>query len=481
VDFNHAKDAQRQRRYYVVATTLIGGVFAALWFATIAAFFDSSTDQLSATSPSADISDGGGTSNCEDTASQTPQCQARREALSVWSDVDNSINQLISIHVEEWAPEQFSLSETLFSDAKVHFNRSEYHKALETFKIVLEDLQSIENESAFVLKRSIETGWNALGAENTEQAVEAFDRALHVAPDHPSALKGAARAAVLDEVLALYDNGAMDRRAGRLDAALRNFESANELDSENEKVFAALGALRSQIMDRNHRRAVTVGLTALQGNNGENAKRAFETALRLKPGSEEARTGLERAEKMLTSQNITVLLASANQAAANEDWEAGLNLFTQVLRVDPAVDEAIKGKAAISELIEIEAEILSLLSSGHRLSSAVVFSHAETILENAIGMAATRPRLDKSVAKLASLMRDMRQPTEVVFRSDGKTEISIQRHGSLGVLDEQLISMLPGKYTIVGTRNGYRDVRLEIEISPFDDRQSIVVICDERF
>lgn len=481
MDFNHAKDAQRQRRYYVVATALIGGLFAALWFATLAAFFEPSADQSPLTPSSAGMASESETSACEDVSFQTPQCQARREALATWSDVDDAIIQLNTIHVREWASEQFSVSEARFSDAKTHFNRNEYLKALETLKIVLEDLQSIEAEAGPILEYSIETGWSELSAENAEQAADAFGMALLIAPDNLSVMKGAARAAVLDEVITLYDNGTMERRAGRLDTAMTSLESANKLDSENEKVIVALRTLRAQVADRNHRRAITTGLTALDRNDGENAKRAFETALKLKPGSKEAHTGLERAEKILTSQNITVLLASANQAAANEDWEASSNVFAQILRVDPTVNEAIKGKATINELLGIETEILGLLGAGHRLSSAAVFDHAEDVLESAKRMATTRPRLKKSADRLTALMRDMRQPTEVVLRSDGKTAISIQRHGSLGVLDERLISLLPGKYAVVGTRNGYRDVRLEIEISPYDERQNIVIICNERF
>lgn len=483
MDFNHAKDAQRQRRYYIVATALIGGVFVALWFAVIVAFVESpaDTDQSSPTPSSVSLPGEADVQACDGANRQTPQCQLRREALSIWSDIDDAIIQLNAIHVSAWAPDQFSRSEAEFSKATSLFNRGEYEKALEFLKVVLEDLQSLTTESELALERSLEDGWDALSAENATQAMNAFGLALLIDPNNKSAMKGAARAAALEEVLFLYDIGMEERRAGRVDTALAKFESASKLDPENEKVLSALRALQPQISNRNHRRAITAGLTALDGRDGEAAKRAFETALKLKPGSAEARTGLERAEKLLTSQNITILLARASQAASAEDWEASLILYSQVLGVDPSVDEAIEGKAAVSALIETETEIQNLLSASHRLSSAAVFNHARDVLIGAESMATSRPRLKKGVDKLASLMRDMQQPTEVVFQSDGNTSISILRHGSLGVLDERLIKLLPGQYTVVGTRKGYRDVRLEIEISPFDEQQNITVICHERF
>ena len=41
------------------------------------------------------------------------------------------------------------------------------------------------------------------------------------------------------------------------------------------------------------------------------------------------------------------------------------------------------------------------------------------------------------------------------------------------------IELRPGKYTVVGTRNGFRDVRREITVAPGQDSQTIRVTCSE--
>jgi hypothetical protein len=39
--------------------------------------------------------------------------------------------------------------------------------------------------------------------------------------------------------------------------------------------------------------------------------------------------------------------------------------------------------------------------------------------------------------------------------------------------------LLPGRYTVVGTRTGYRDVRRELVLPPGAPAASVVVRCEE--
>lgn len=54
----------------------------------------------------------------------------------------------------------------------------------------------------------------------------------------------------------------------------------------------------------------------------------------------------------------------------------------------------------------------------------------------------------------------------VQLASDNLTDVQIYRVGRLGSFESRQIELLPGKYTAVGTRAGYRDVRREFTIIP---------------
>jgi hypothetical protein len=66
-----------------------------------------------------------------------------------------------------------------------------------------------------------------------------------------------------------------------------------------------------------------------------------------------------------------------------------------------------------------------------------------------------------------------------VIESDGRTELTLSRVGPLGPLRHRSLELLPGRYTLTGSRVGYRDVRLEFLVSAGGPTPSIVLRCQE--
>jgi hypothetical protein len=65
---------------------------------------------------------------------------------------------------------------------------------------------------------------------------------------------------------------------------------------------------------------------------------------------------------------------------------------------------------------------------------------------------------------VANLLDNALDPVEVVFKSDNLTNVTIYKVGTLGKFDERTLTLLPGSYVAVGTREGYRDVRVEFTL-----------------
>ena len=89
-------------------------------------------------------------------------------------------------------------------------------------------------------------------------------------------------------------------------------------------------------------------------------------------------------------------------------------------------------------------------------------------------------RLAEHVKELKLVMTAMKVPVRLVIRSDKKTNVNIQRVGELGSFDEQILNILPGRYVVTGSRQGFRNKRMEIDVLPRSDLQTVTVICDER-
>jgi hypothetical protein len=91
------------------------------------------------------------------------------------------------------------------------------------------------------------------------------------------------------------------------------------------------------------------------------------------------------------------------------------------------------------------------------------------------------PKFAQTVEKLRGLVGEYETPIAVGLTSDGKTRVDVYRVGQFGTFKKKSLSLLPGTYTVVGARKGYRDVRLELIIKPGQDATQLDVRCKEKF
>jgi hypothetical protein len=71
----------------------------------------------------------------------------------------------------------------------------------------------------------------------------------------------------------------------------------------------------------------------------------------------------------------------------------------------------------------------------------------------------------------------------LTITSDGQTQVTVLRIGAagdLGQITTQQLTLIPGRYILVGSRPGYRDVRQELTLSVDEPNPSIAVICLDR-
>jgi hypothetical protein len=81
------------------------------------------------------------------------------------------------------------------------------------------------------------------------------------------------------------------------------------------------------------------------------------------------------------------------------------------------------------------------------------------------------------VQQLHATLEAQSKPVDVVFRSDGKTWVSISNFRMLGQIDTTTVKILPGDYEIVGRRKGYKDVQLLLQVRNGTPPPTVNVIC----
>ena len=85
-------------------------------------------------------------------------------------------------------------------------------------------------------------------------------------------------------------------------------------------------------------------------------------------------------------------------------------------------------------------------------------------LSRAASIASPGPVLQKQMSTLKDWIARADVPVAIALQSDNLTQVTIYRVGSWAHSPSVEIELVPGSYTLVGTRPGYRDVRREINV-----------------
>jgi hypothetical protein len=87
--------------------------------------------------------------------------------------------------------------------------------------------------------------------------------------------------------------------------------------------------------------------------------------------------------------------------------------------------------------------------------------------------------LSRQIATVESLLVAAETPQRVALTSDNLTDITVYRIGRLGTFERKEVELLPGRYTVVGQRAGFRDVRREFDLLPGREAPAVTIRCEE--
>lgn len=226
--------------------------------------------------------------------------------------------------------------------------------------------------------------------------------------------------------------------------------------------------------------AMTEGLAALDRQDFAAARAAFASARGVKPDSPQAADGLARAEAGLRRLTIAAQREEAEALEAEEEWRDALAHYEAVLAIDPAILFAQEGRDRARDRAELAESLAFHLASPGRLSSDEVLREASDLVARAAEIEPAGPRHRRQVAELRRLVDAFARPVVARLRSDDLTQVVVYRVGRLGTFTERSLELRPGTYTVVGSREGYRDVRRQLRIEPGEEPEPLEVRCEEK-
>jgi tetratricopeptide (TPR) repeat protein len=271
-------------------------------------------------------------------------------------------------------------------------------------------------------------------------------------------------------VVAVQKQGGTGAKAeGALPPDTKPGETRREKDQGN----------KNSLEERFHRH-LSGGLTAYHEKNYALARSELTKAQALKPKAPEVQEALAQVEAAVRLQSLEDIRARAAEAETLEDWAKASDLYAAALALDGTLQFAGQGRERALERLQIDKRLQFYLQKPEALESDESLGRALELLDRAEGIEPKGPRLNHQLETFRRLVKDAQSQTRVTLVSDNLTEVSVYRVGRLGRFTAQELLLRPGRYTVVGTREGYKDVRQEILVKPGEAPFRVTIACREK-
>ena len=349
---------------------------------------------------------------------------------------------------------------------------SKYAEAIELVDPLLDEVEQ-------VFASTLAEAQEALQNADSIEAVRLFELAVAISPNHAAARAGYTRAKNLDTVMALTDQGFEYENELELEAARQSFSRAVELDPEWQPAQDGLVRIEQTIREMEFGQRMTEGLTALAEADYAGARAAFRMAQKIMPESREPADGLLQVDQGIRLDRIARLEQQAHDEERAEAWETVIDTYSSILEIDPDLAFAQDGLRYAEQRAALHAQLDKYIADPDSLSNPSTMARATRLVVDITRMPEIGPRLGDQRDELSRLLKRAATPLTVQLVSDNLTDVSIYKVGKLGSFETHELDLRPGTYVVVGSRPGYRDVRLEVRVAPEIDLQPVVVRCEE--
>jgi tetratricopeptide (TPR) repeat protein len=225
------------------------------------------------------------------------------------------------------------------------------------------------------------------------------------------------------------------------------------------------------------RRWMAEGFKALNAGDLTTAQTRFLKAKALRSDAPEVAEALAQTERGLRTARIEAARQRALTAEQREDWIGALAAYEEALGMEPALQFAQQGKERAVTLVTLEQRIAFFVNQPGLLDSDAQLENAARLLQDIQAAPPVGSRLRAEADKLGAMVQTAKTPVRVTIESDTLTEVSVYRVGRLGRFGTRELSLRPGTYTVAGSRDGYRDERLDLVVKPGPESIRVTIIC----
>ena len=405
--------------------------------------------------------------------------RARFEIEATLGELLSALEVLEGRGVERWAVQEHRAARDLYAQGDRAYLEKDFAYAEELYLGALTVLEPLYERIEPSFQNAYEGAVVAFEAGDRLEALRLYELAVSITPSHPDARAGYERARNLDAVLRLVEQGLEYEEDLELAAAQRSFEQAVELDNLWQPAHEGILRVEEIRTKIEFDTRMTEGFDAIAGGDFLGARAAFRVAKQLIPESGEPADGMLQVDQGLRLQDIATLEREAHSLEQDEHWDAVVQTYEEILKVDNTLSFANDGLEQGRQMSALHARLDKLIAEPDQLSIPSVMQSATMLVVDIT----TRPNVGSRLAgqrdELSRLLKRAATPLSIPLVSDNVTEVFVYKIGRLGNFMRKEIRLRPGTYVVVGSRPGYRDVRVEFRVAPEIDMEPVIIQCEE--
>jgi hypothetical protein len=408
--------------------------------------------------------------------------QYRQNSQKLLAEIIMLRDGLTSQSIEQWADFEFRSALSLITAGDEQYGYGNYSESMASFNQALEQLKTLQILGEEKYQQALITGTNAIeNAAIGDPAIASAAATLAMAIDASDSRSIALnqRATALPQLIEALQNAEQQLAIKQLEKASSYYQQAVAIDGKHKKAADGLVATQRAITEQSFRRAMTRGFTALEQNRFPQATDAFNQAGNIYPGRQAVIQALSQVETQQSQLLVSQQMQQAGDLERQEQWQQALGIYQSLLQTDPSLTQAKVKTIPVTVRATLHNQLQAALADPLKLSNANAYQKGRRLLKDARGIANPGPVLSQQVADLDRYLSQSTIPVPVVLLSDSLTEVTLFRVAKLGTFEQTSVQLKPGHYIAAGSRNGYRDVRVEFTITGEPMEEPILVSCNE--
>ena len=402
------------------------------------------------------------------------QAQERlNDFVALQLDLEDTLN------VGAWGADDLAAAKERANAGDALFLETRFEAALLEYAAAVDALRELAAKGDARFEAALAEGNAALDARDPEGAAAAFARAQSIRPDEPRVVAGIARADALPEVVRLLREAVRARLRADADAEYGLLLEVRQLDPATDGLpRAACGRRRHAPGQSPQGVAEPRFRGARSGQPRRGAAASSRTTLQEFPDDAAALAGKQQAEQARMLAAIDDLREAAARQMRAEQWADALATYDQALAIDSSLKFAREGREVVDARVALIDAMDEVVADPSSLSSDQIFKAAQRTLADATAQTDAGELFAARLARFENVLKQAAVPIPLVLVSDNATEVTIHRVGAIGAFERHELALRPGRYVIVGSRDGCRDVRKEIVLA--DGMAPVDIRCAER-